>query len=169
VLMIVLFVTFAFRKVSEPVSSWKYGFSTVIALFHDVIIPTGVFTFLGHYYGTEIDLLFVTGLLAILGYSVHDTIVVFDRVRENLRLNRETGKKEDFETTVGNSVHQTFGRSINTSLTIFITLLALYLVGSPATKDFALLLIVGVVVGTYSSIFVASPLLVTFANLQKKK
>jgi preprotein translocase subunit SecF len=169
ILMIVLFVTFAFRKVSEPVSSWKYGLATIIALFHDVVIPTGVFTFLGYFYGTEIDLLFVTGLLAILGYSVHDTIVVFDRVRENLRLNRETGKRGDFETTVGDSVQQTFGRSINTSLTIFITLLALYLIGSPATKDFALLLIVGVVVGTYSSIFVASPLLVTFANLQKKK
>jgi preprotein translocase subunit SecF len=168
VLMIVLFVTFAFRKVSEPVSSWKYGLATVIALIHDVVIPTGVFVFLGHFHGTEIDLLFVTGLLAILGYSVHDTIVVFDRVRENLRLNREIGKKEDFEVTVGDSVKQTFGRSINTSLTIFITLLALYLVGSPATKDFSLLLIVGVIVGTYSSIFVASPLLVTFAKLQKK-
>ncbi|MDB5266893.1 MAG: Protein-export rane protein SecF [Parcubacteria group bacterium] len=169
VLMIVLFVTFAFRKVSEPVASWKYGLATVVALFHDVVIPTGVFVFLGHFKGIEIDLLFVTGLLAILGYSVHDTIVVFDRVRENLRVNRDIGKKEDFETTVGNSVHQTFGRSINTSLTIFITLLSLYLVGGPATKDFALLLIVGVIVGTYSSIFVASPLLVTFQQWQKSK
>ncbi len=168
VIMIVLFVTFAFRKVSEPVASWKYGLATVVALFHDVVIPTGVFVFLGHFKGIEIDLLFVTGLLAILGYSVHDTIVVFDRVRENLKVNRDIGRKEDFETTVGNSVHQTFGRSINTSLTIFITLLALYLVGGPATKDFALLLIVGVIVGTYSSIFVASPLLVTFQQWQKK-
>ena len=124
---------------------------------------------LGHYLGIEIDLLFVTGLLAILGYSVHDTIVVFDRVRENLRINTEDNIKEDFETTVGKSVTQTFGRSINTSLTIFITLLALFLVGSPATKDFALLLIIGVIIGTYSSIFVASPLLVTFHKLQKKE
>jgi preprotein translocase subunit SecF len=168
VIMIVLFVTFAFRRVSKPVSSWKYGLATVIALFHDVVIPAGVFVFLGHFKGIEIDLLFVTGLLAILGYSVHDTIVVFDRVRENLKVNRDSGSKEDFETTVGKSVHQTFGRSINTSLTIFITLLALYLVGSGATKDFALLLIVGVIVGTYSSIFVASPLLVTFQQWQKK-
>lgn len=168
VIMIVLFVTFAFRKVSKPVSSWKYGFATIIALFHDVIIPTGVFVFLGHFKGVEIDLLFVTGLLAILGYSVHDTIVVFDRVRENLKVNRDGGNKEDFEATVGKSVAQTFGRSINTSLTIFITLLALFLFGSPATKDFALLLIVGVIVGTYSSIFVASPLLVTFQKWQKK-
>lgn len=165
ILMIVLFITFAFRKVSRPVSSWKYGFATVIALAHDVIIPLGIFVFLGHYLGKEIDLLFVTGLLAILGYSVHDTIVVFDRVRENLTF----GKNEPFEETVGKSVTQTFGRSINTSLTIFITLLALYLYGSAATKDFALLLIVGVIVGTYSSIFVASPLLVTFFKLGKKK
>ncbi|MDB5254183.1 MAG: Protein-export rane protein SecF [Parcubacteria group bacterium] len=169
VIMIVLFVTFAFRKVSKPVASWKYGLATIIALAHDVLIPAGVFVFLGHFYGIEIDLLFVTGLLAILGYSVHDTIVVFDRVRENLKINRDGGVKEDFETTVGKSVHQTFGRSINTSLTIFITLLALYLVGGVATKDFALLLIVGVIVGTYSSIFVASPLLVTFQKFQKNK
>ena len=162
VLMIVLFVTYAFRKVSKPVSSWKFGLAVVIALFHDVVIPTGVFVFLGHFKGVEIDLLFVTGLLAILGYSVHDTIVVFDRVRENLKINSDKNKHENFETTVGESVQQTFGRSINTSLTIFITLLALYLVGGEATKDFSLLLIVGVIVGTYSSIFVASPLLVTF-------
>ncbi len=167
VIMIVLFITFAFRKVSKPVSSWKYGLATIIALFHDVVIPTGVFVFLGHYFGHEIDLLFVTGLLAILGYSVHDTIVVFDRVRENLRINNEKGRQEDFTTTVGNSVQQTFGRSINTSLTIFITLLALYLFGGETTRDFALLLIVGVIAGTYSSIFVASPLLVTFQQLQK--
>lgn len=163
IIMIVLFVTFAFRRVSKPVSSWKYGLATIIALAHDVIIPLGIFVFLGHFLGYEIDLLFVTGLLAILGYSVHDTIVVFDRVRENLTF----GKNEPFEDTVGKSVSQTFGRSINTSLTIFITLLALYLVGSPATKEFALLLIIGVIVGTYSSIFVASPLLVTFQKGQK--
>ncbi len=176
VVMIVLFITFAFRKVSNAglprasrgVSSWKYGLATIVALAHDVIIPTGVFVFLGHFIGVEIDLLFITGLLAILGYSVHDTIVVFDRVRENLRVNAGQNLSEDFEITVGKSVAQTFGRSINTSLTIFITLLALYLVGSPATKDFAFLLIIGVIVGTYSSIFVASPLLVTFYKWQRK-
>lgn len=168
VLMIVIFVTFAFRKVSKPVSSWKYGLATVIALAHDVIIPTGIFVFLGYFYGVEIDLLFVSGLLAILGYSVHDSIVVFDRVRENLRINQEQKNNEDFEITVGKSVNQTFGRSINTSVTIFITLLALYIFGPVATKHFALLLTIGVIVGTYSSIFVASPLLVTFYKLQKK-
>lgn len=164
ILMIVLFITFAFRKVSRPVSSWKYGFATVIALAHDVIIPLGIFVFLGHFHGYEIDLLFVTGLLAILGYSVHDTIVVFDRVRENLTL----GKNEPFEETVGKSVTQTFGRSINTSLTIFITLLALFIFGPETIKEFSLLLLIGVIVGTYSSIFVASPLLVTFQKWQKK-
>ncbi|MDO8471221.1 MAG: protein translocase subunit SecF [bacterium] len=176
VIMIVLFITFAFRKVSNAglpragrgVSSWKYGLATIVALAHDVIIPTGVFVLLGHFMGVEIDLLFITGLLAILGYSVHDTIVVFDRVRENLRVNAEQNLSEDFEIIVGKSVAQTFGRSINTSLTIFITLLALYLVGSPATKDFAFLLIIGIIIGTYSSIFVASPLLVTFYKWQKK-
>ncbi|MDO8424243.1 MAG: protein translocase subunit SecF [bacterium] len=167
VLMIVLFITFAFRGVSKPVSSWKYGLATVIALAHDVIIPTGIFVFFGYISGVEIDLLFVTGLLAILGYSVHDTIVVFDRVRENLSINQEKHLSEEFETTVGKSVNQTFARSINTSLTIFITLLALYLFGSAATQNFALLLIIGLITGTYSSIFIASPLLVTFYKLQK--
>lgn len=167
VLMIVLFVTFAFRKVSKPVASWKYGLATIIALAHDVIIPTGIFVFLGHTLGIEIDLLFVTGLLAILGYSVHDTIVVFDRVRENLSLTNNIRTKEEFEAVVGKSVSQTFARSINTSLTIFITLLALFIYGSSATATFSLLLIVGLIAGTYSSIFVASPLLVTFVSFQK--
>jgi preprotein translocase subunit SecF len=169
ILMIVLFITFVFRKVSNPVSSWKYGLATIVALIHDVVIPTGVFVFLGATLGHELDLLFVTGLLAILGYSVHDTIVVFDRVRENLRINQEQNRTEDFEHVVGKSVSQTFARSINTSLTIFITLLALYIFGSTATKDFSLLLLIGVIIGTYSSIFVASPLLVTFFKFQKNK
>jgi len=169
IIMIVLFITFAFRKVSKPVSSWKYGLATIVALLHDVIIPTGVFVFLGYFTGVEMDLLFVTGLLAILGYSVHDTIVVFDRVRENLRLNQERNHTEEFDITVGRSVEQTFARSINTSVTIFITLLALYIFGSVATKEFSLLLLIGVIMGTYSSIFVASPLLVTFQKLQKIK
>ena len=162
IICIVLFITFAFRKVSYPVASWKYGFATIIALAHDVIIPTGVFVVWTHFYGGEIDLLFVTALLAILGYSVHDTIVVFDRVRENLRLGKDN---ESFTETVGKSVTQTFGRSINTSLTIFLALVALYFLGGTTTKDFAFVLLVGVITGTYSSIFVASPLLVT---LQKK-
>ncbi len=170
IICIVLFITFAFRKVSYPVASWKYGLATIIALAHDVIIPTGVFILWtsdfhkGHV--GQIDLLFVTALLAILGYSVHDTIVVFDRVRENLHLGARL-PNEGFEQTVGKSVTQTFGRSINTSLTIFLALAALYFIGGESTRDFAFVLLVGVIVGTYSSIFVASPLLVTLEKMQK--
>ncbi len=164
ILCIVLFITFAFRKVSRPVASWKYGLATIVALAHDVIIPTGIFVAWSHFNGGEIDLLFVTALLAILGYSVHDTIVVFDRVRENLRVGNT---KEPFQETVGKSVTQTFGRSINTSLTIFLSLAALYFLGGETTKDFAFVLLIGVIAGTYSSIFVASPLLVTLEKFQK--
>jgi preprotein translocase subunit SecF len=168
ILCIVLFITFAFRKVSQPVSSWKYGFATIVALCHDVILPAGFYVAYIHFHGGEIDLLFVTALLAILGYSVHDTIVVFDRVREHLRVNQSTKTKETFAETVGKSVSETFGRSINTSLTIFLALLALFLIGGETTKDFALTLIVGIIAGTYSSIFIASPLLVTLEAMQKK-
>ncbi len=168
IICIVLFVTFAFRKVAKPVASWKYGFVTILALVHDVIVPTGVFILFAHLYGGEIDLLFVTAILAILGYSVHDTIVVFDRVRENLRINHDSRTDEDFEITVGKSVSQTFGRSINTSLTIFLVLVALYFVGGETTRNFAFVLLVGVIVGTYSSIFLASPLLVTLGKIKSK-
>src|SRR3989344_3912016 len=170
IICIVLFITFAFRKVSQPVASWKYGLATIVALANDVIIPTGIFVTWTHFCGGEIDLLFVTALLAILGYSVHDTIVVFDRVRENLResLNLSLSSKVTFEQTVGKSVTQTFGRSINTSLTIFFALVALYFIGGESTKDFAFVLLVGIIAGTYSSIFVASPLLVTLEKFQKK-
>lgn len=167
-LMIVLFITYAFRKVSKPVAAWKYALVTIIALAHDVLIPTGIFVWLGYLLGFEIDLLFVSGLLAILGYSVHDTIVVFDRVRENLSRNMEKNIKEDFEVTVGKSVKETLSRSINTSLTTFILLLTLYFFGPASTQQFALLLVLGIVVGAYSSIFVGSPLLVTLNKLQKK-
>jgi preprotein translocase subunit SecF len=168
IICIVIFITYAFRKVSEPVASWKYGLATIVALLHDVIIPTGLFIIFIHYHGGEIDVLFVSAILAILGYSVHDTIVVFDRVREHLRINRQERSKEQFETTVGKSVSETFGRSINTSLTIFLVLIVLYFVGGDTTRNFALVLLIGVIVGTYSSIFVASPLLVTLEGLQKK-
>jgi len=169
VLAIILFVAFAFRKVTEvansdnKVSSWKYGFAAIIALVHDVLIPTGIFALLGHYFITyQIDTVFVMAALAILGFSVNDTIVVFDRIRENLTI----AKKETFEETVGKSLRQTVTRSVNTSLTTLIVLLTLYFWGGEATKQFALILSIGVVVGTYSSIFLASPLLTLF---QKKK
>jgi len=162
---IVLFITFAFRKVSEPVSSWKYGLTAIIALIHDVIIPVGVFSVLGHFFGYEVDTLFVTALLVILGFSVHDTIVVFDRVRENLRL---SAAKKPFGEVVGQSISQTFTRSINTSLTTLIALVVLYILGGSTTEHFALALIVGIAAGTYSSIFIGSPLLVTIEKWGKK-
>lgn len=168
ILGIVFFVTFAFRKVSRPVSSWRYGLATIIALVHDVVISAGVFIFLTPFIGAELDLLFMTALLAILGYSVHDTIVVFDRIRENLRVNNETHRTEQFEEVVGRSVTQTMGRSINTSLTIVLVLIALYFLGGESTRDFALLLTVGIIIGTYSSICIASPLLVVFEKMKNR-
>jgi preprotein translocase subunit SecF len=165
ILAIVLFIAFVFRHVSQPVSSWKYGITAIIALIHDVIVPTGVFVVLGHFYGYEIDTLFVTALLVILGFSVHDTIVVFDRVRENLK----TQKNKHFPTIVGESVSQTFTRSINTSLTVVLSLVVLYVVGGESTHHFTLALLIGIIAGTYSSIFLGSPLLVTLYEWQKKK
>lgn len=169
ILAIVLFITFVFRKVSKPVASWKYGLVAIVALVHDVIIPAGVFAYLGHIRGTEIDSLFITALLVVLGFSIHDTIVVFDRTRENLRLNEENKTKKEFETIVSESVTQTFARSINTSLTTIIALVVLYMVGPDATKNFSLALLVGITAGTYSSIFIASPLMVTLEKWQEKK
>ncbi|KKR47351.1 MAG: Protein translocase subunit SecF [Parcubacteria group bacterium GW2011_GWA1_40_21] len=166
---IVIFIAFAFRKVSEPVSSWKYGFIAIIALLHDVLVPTGVFAVLGYYYGYEIDTLFVTALLVVLGFSIHDTIVVFDRVRENLNLSRGYREKKSFDKIVGESVSQTFTRSINTSLTTVLALVALYIFGAESTKHFSLALIIGITAGTYSSIFLGSPLLVTFEKWQNRK
>lgn len=163
-LAIIAYIAFAFRKVSRPISSWKYGVCAVLALFHDVIIPSGVFAVLGHFLGAEIDTLFVTALLTVLGFSVHDTIVVFDRIRENLlKFPRET-----FDEVVNRSVNQTAVRSINTSLTVLLVLLATFFFGGESVKYFVLTLIVGVVFGTYSSIFIASPLLVIWNKLGKK-
>jgi preprotein translocase subunit SecF len=166
VLAIVLFIAFAFRKVSQPISSWKYGIVAVIGLIHNVIIPTGLFAILGHFYGYEVDTLFVTALLVVLGFSVHDTIVVFDRVRENLR---HAPAKKPFAEIVGESINQTFTRSINTSLTALFALVVLYFVGGESTQHFALALIVGIAAGTYSSICIGSPLLVTWEKWQAKK
>jgi preprotein translocase subunit SecF len=165
ILAIVLYITFAFRKVSEPVSSWKYGLTAIIALAHDVIIPVGAFSILGHLAGYEVDTLFVTALLVVLGFSVHDTIVVFDRVRENLHT---APGKDGFAGTVGKSISQTFTRSINTSLTTLIALVVLYILGGSATQHFTLALIIGIAAGTYSSVFIGSPLLVTLQQWQKK-
>lgn len=163
---IVLFIAYAFRKVSQPVSSWKYGLTAIIALVHNIILPIGLFAILGHFKGYEVDTLFVTALLVVLGFSVHDNIVVFDRVRENLR---HHGAKKSFAQVVGDSISQTFTRSVNTSLTTLLALVVLYFVGGSATQHFSLALIVGIAAGTYSSIFIGSPLLVTLEKMQGKK
>ena len=160
ILAIILFVAFAFRHVSEPVSSWVYGLIAIVALVHDILIPTGAFALLANYLpGYEIDTLFVMALLAILGYSVNDTIIIFDRVRENLKEDARLHTHKDFSTIINESLSQTFARSINTSLTTLVVLGALFLIGGAATKPFALTLAIGVIAGTYSSIFLAAPLL----------
>ncbi len=185
-LVIVLYIAFAFAGIGTPVSSWVYGGITIFILIHDVLIPTAMMSLLGHFRGAEIDVLFVMALLAVLGYSVNDTIVVFDRVRENLKQFRtekrtkrnEAGVvKEDvtytltkpFEEIVGLSVSQTIARSINTSLTTMLALGALYFLGGSVTQTFTLVLMVGVLAGTYSSICIANPLLVTYAKWQASK
>lgn len=164
VVAIVLFIAFSFRAVSLPVSSWKYGLIAITTLAHDIAIPLGLFALLGHFRGAEIDTLFVVALLTILGISISDTIVVFDRIRENLKLKISN----DFEVVVGKSLSQSFARSINTSLTVIIVLFALFLYGPEPTKNFSLVLIAGMAVGTYSSVFVASPLLVIVEKMQRK-
>lgn len=169
IVTIILFVAYVFRKVSKPVASWKYGVIAIIALLHDVLVPVGAFAALGYFLGAEIDVLFVVALLTILGYSVNDTIVVFDRVRENLRENQERNAREPFDLVVGKSLNQTYTRSINTSFTTILALLALFFFGGVATQNFALVLIIGIVAGTYSSIFLASPLLVALERLQRNR
>ncbi len=162
---IIFWIAFSFRHVSKPVSSWKYGFIAIVSLIHDILIPVGVFSVMSHFSGVEVDTLFVVAVLTILGLSVSDTIVVFDRIRENIRV----GHFKTFEETVGRSLDQVYTRSIATSSTVIIALLALVFFGPSSTKIFALMLTAGMFFGTYSSIFLASPLLVMTSNLQKKK
>ncbi len=164
VLAIILFIAYTFRRVSKPVSSWKYGIIAVITLFHDVIIATGAFAVMGKLFGAEVDTLFVVAILTILGLSVNDTIVVFDRIRENL-----TNKfSSDFKEVVGKSLDETYARSINTSLSTVIVLLALFFLGPESTKVFSMTMAIGMFFGTYSSIFLASPLLVLSEEMQDK-
>ena len=151
------YIAFAFRKVSRPVNSWKYGLVTLATLFHDALIPAGLFAVLGHLKNIEVDTNFIVAILVVMGFSVHDTIVVFDRIRERLRL--AGGSPRDFAGLVNESVNQTMARSINTSLTLVLVLLALYFLGSANLAYFVLTILVGTIVGTYSSIFVASPLI----------
>ncbi len=162
----ILFIAFAFRHVSKPVSSWKYGVVAIVTLLHDVLIPTGLFAYLGHTRGAEVGVFFIVAILTTLGISINDTIVVFDRIRENLRLNEDHRNHEQFSDVVWRSIMQTLTRSINTSLTVIIMLVALFVWGPESTKDFSLTLIVGMIAGTYSSILLASPMLVYLAKWQ---
>lgn len=162
---IVLYIGYAFRKVAKPVTSWRFGGSAVIALFHDLLFVLGVFSILGHFKGVEVDSLFVTAMLTVLGFSVHDTIVVFDRIRENLKV--YAGESIDF--VVNHSIAQTIVRSLNTSLTVLFVLLALLLFGGDTIRWFVFALFIGILVGTYSSIFIASPVLVLWQKWKTQR
>jgi len=163
IISIVIYIAWVFRRVSKPVESWKYGVVANVALFHDVIIVLGVFAVAGYYYGIEINTPFVAAILTVLGYSVNDSIVVFDRIRENLP------KSEDnFADTVNRSLNESISRSLNTSITTMLVLLSVYFFGGYTLRPFILALSIGVFVGTYSSIFLASPLLVVWDNIRRK-
>lgn len=161
---IAAYIAYAFRKVSQPVASWKYGLITLIAaVFHDVLLPLGIFAILSHFFEVEINSGFVAAILTVLGFSVHDTIVVFDRVRENL-----TKRSGNFEDVVNASVNETMARSINTTLTTLFPLIAIFVFGGESLKYFSLVLLIGLTAGTYSSVFLAAPLLVVFDRRKKK-
>lgn len=152
---IVLYIGYAFRRVQKPVTSWRFGWSAIIALLHDLLFVLGVFSLLGHFKGVEVDSMFVTAILTVLGFSVHDTIVVFDRIRENLKV--YAGQSIEF--VINHSIAQTIVRSLNTSLTVLFVLLTMLLFGGETIRYFVLALFIGIIVGTYSSIFIASPVL----------
>ena len=160
---ILLYITYAFRKLTYPVRSWQYALAAILALFHDVLIPTGVFSLLGKFYGVPFTIPIVTALLTVFGYSINDSVVVFDRIRENLL----TTRGETFEETVNKSLNQTLTRSFNTSFTTLLVLFAIFFFGGETLRYFSLTLIIGIGCGTYSSIFLASPILVTW--LKKKR
>jgi preprotein translocase subunit SecF len=164
-ILIILYITWSFREVPKPASSFRFGVCAIIALIHDVLVVVGIFAILGHFFAVQIDSLFVTAILTIIGFSVHDTIVVFDRIRENLR---KAGGK-DFPKTVNDSIIQTIDRSLNTSLTVFLVLVALLLFGGESIRWFVVALLIGIISGTYSSIFNASPLLVLWHEISEKK
>jgi len=158
---IILFVAFAFRKIPQAINPWRFGGVAIIALFHDIILVFGIFVVLGYMFQVELDLAFVTALLATLGFSVNDTIVILDRVRENIRLQK---MHETFEDTIEKSVQQTLARSINTSFSTLLPLLGLLFFGAESIYFFVLALVLGIIIGTYSSIFLAAPMLVEWKN-----
>jgi preprotein translocase subunit SecF len=164
-ILIVLYITWSFRSVPKPTSSLRFGVCAIIALVHDILVLLGLFSIFGHFFGVEVDSLFVTAALTVIGFSVHDTIVVFDRIRENLR--RVGG--DNFSEVVNDSILQTLDRSLNTSLTVILVLFALLIFGGDSIKWFVVALLIGVISGTYSSIFNASPLLVVWQDLIQKR
>lgn len=170
----IIYIAFAFRGVggsaeSGNVPSWKYGLVAIVTLAHDVIIPIGLYAFLGFLYGAEVGTLFIVALLTILGISINDTIVIFDRIRENLKINVDKGAREPFATVVWRSLRQSFARSVNTSVTVLFMLFALAILGPESTRELAITLTVGMVAGTYSSIFLAAPMLVVIEKYQKRR
>ncbi|MEX2209309.1 MAG: protein translocase subunit SecF [Patescibacteria group bacterium] len=164
-LLILMYIAYAFRNVPKPASSWRFGATTIVTLLHDVLFTLGVFALLGKFAGVAVDINFVAALLTVIGYSVHDTIVVFDRIRENL-VKRIGGS---FPETVNYSIAQSLVRSINTSVTVLLVLFALYFFGGESLQGFVLALLIGTAIGTYSSIFNAAPLLVTWQRWSDKR
>lgn len=176
ILSTILYISFAFRGVSvvaedaprKYLPSWKYGLVAIITLIHDVTVPIGLYAFMGFMYGSEVGTLFIVALLTILGISINDTIVIFDRIRENLVLNEKDKRHQSYETVVWNSIKQTLARSLNTSFTVIMMLLALVFLGPDSTMELAITLTVGMIAGTYSSILLAAPILVYLEKRQKK-
>ena len=165
IIAITLYVAFAFRAVSQPVASWKFGIVTIITLAHDILVTVGIFAILGKVFQVEVDSLFITALLTILGFSVHDTIVVFDRIRENLKKNSSGGS---FDIIVNNSILETANRSFNTSVTVIFVLSALLFFSEGPIFWFVIALLIGIISGVYSSVFTAAPLLVEWYEWDKK-
>lgn len=168
-LAIMLYIAWAFRKVSRPVPAWGYGIISVLMLAIDIIVPAGFFAVYAYFTGAQVDTLFVVALLALMGYCINDVIVIFDRIRERLKSNIDNEIEEPFETTVGKSITETLGRSINTSLTVALALIAIILFGSESVRTFALVMLVGVVIGTFSSIARSAPLLIPVATWAEKR
>jgi preprotein translocase subunit SecF len=164
VAVIIIYIGYSFRRVPKPATSWEFGITSVLALIHDTIIVVGAFSLLGRIYGIEVDPLFITGLLTIISFSVHDTIVIFDRVRELII----TRGSIDFEEMVDQSLLEMLPRTLVTSFLVWIVLLILFLFGGDSVRYFVLTMTIGVFVGTFSSLIVASPLLVTWQQFKSK-
>ncbi|MEI6477956.1 MAG: protein translocase subunit SecF [bacterium] len=163
---IIFFIAWSFGSVPKPASSWRFGVTAILALAHDILFMVGAFSLIGHFFpGVEVDSLFITAVLTILGFSTNDTIVVFDRIRENLR--RSPGRS--FAEIANSSLNQTLARSLNTSMTVLIVLITLLVLGGPSIRNFILALTLGVAIGTYSSIFNASPLLVSWQEFADRR